>query len=165
MYLEFCSPVGSTLKARYSFSPLPLSARTILLITCYRRVRYFCYKYKASCATHKYAWRVECPMTEGFANGLGILITLLLSFLHRWNMLLSMYIRNSKDVWIRFEIRNLYTLLYYIKTKFVDFLVKTMAPKRHFEINWPLKIQEDNVAILEFISFEVLYCANNPGIQ
>ena len=28
-----------------------------------------------------------------------------------------------------------------------------------------LKIQEDNVAILEFISFEVLYCASNPGIQ
>ena len=28
-----------------------------------------------------------------------------------------------------------------------------------------LKIQEDNVAILEFISFEVLYCAINPGIQ
>ena len=28
-----------------------------------------------------------------------------------------------------------------------------------------LKIQEDNVAILEFISFEVLHCAINPGIQ
>ena len=28
-----------------------------------------------------------------------------------------------------------------------------------------LKIQEDNVAILEFISFEVLYCASNPGNQ
>ena len=112
MYLKFCSPVCSTLKGRYSFSP-PALARTGLLITCYRRVRYFCYKYKASCATHKYAWRVECPMTEGLVNGFWDLDYTLLSFLHRWNMLLSMYIRNSKDVWIRFEIRNLYTLLYY----------------------------------------------------
>ena len=52
-----------------------------------------------------------------------------------------------------------------ILKKFVGFLVEMMAPKKHFEINWHLKIQEDNVAILEFISFEVLYCASNPGIQ
>ena len=113
LYIEFCSPACSTLKVRYSFSPVLLLARTVLLIICYRRVRYFCYKYKASCATHKSAWRVECPMTEGLANGFWDLDYTLLSFLHRWNMLLSMYIRNSKDVWIRFEIRNLYTLLYY----------------------------------------------------
>ena len=67
-----------------------------------------------SCATHKYVWGVECPMPEGFANGLGILITLCLNFLHRWNMCYKVCTYRIRRMFESVLNKNvLYSLLYY----------------------------------------------------
>ena len=79
----------------------------------------------------------------------------LLSFLHTWNMFFSMYIRNSKDVWIRLKIGNFICdfILHYNCEKLVKFLLPTKMSNSKVTVGyWDCRgLAHPIILLLEFL--------------